>query len=344
MPADGAGAGTAVMAPGGATTAVPRRRAARPAGWGSYLLRRLGRLVVSLWVLVTFAFLIVHLIPGDPVRAALGAQASPATVAAKRAELGLDNPLLQQYWTFLGNLLHGELGESIKLQLPVSEIVSQRLPNTLVLAGLAFVLAVALAFPVGIGMAILTQRGRRRGTELGFASVSVVLAAIPDFVLAVVLIAGLAVANTWLPAAYDGTSSSYVIPVVALAVGPAAVLARVIRVETLGVLEEDFVRTARAKRLPPARVYLRHAVPNALTGALTVSGLVLAGLVAGTVLVETALSWPGLGPTMVDSIIGKDFPVVQAVVLVYGGLVLLINLAVDLLLAAVDPRSTGARS
>ncbi|GAB2464646.1 ABC transporter permease [Jatrophihabitans fulvus] len=333
-----AGAG-AVVTSGDAITA-PLRRGRSIGGWPAFLARRLVRLLVSVWVLVTFSFLIVHLIKGDPVRAALGAQASVATVEAKRRELRLDDPLLTQYWHYIGNLLTGRLGESIQLQLPVADVISQRLPNTLVLAGLAFVVAVLLAFPIGIAMAIVTQRGRRRGTELGFTTVAVVLATIPDFVLAVVLVAGLAVATTLLPAAYDGTSASYVIPVVALALGPAAAMARIVRIETLGVLEQDYVRTAWSKRLPPARVYLRHAVPNALTGSLTVTGLVLTGLVAGTVLVESVLAWPGLGPTMVDSIIKKDFPVVQGIVLVYGVLVLLINLLVDLLLAAVDPRST----
>jgi peptide/nickel transport system permease protein len=131
-----------------------------------------------------------------------------------------------------------------------------------------------------------------------------------------------------------------VLPVAALAVGPAAVLARLVRVETLGVLQADYVRTARAKRLPQWRIYLRHVLPNALTATITVSGLLLSGMVAGTVLVENVFAWPGLGSTIVSSILAKDYPVVQGIVLVYGLGVLLVNLAVDVALALLDPRST----
>jgi peptide/nickel transport system permease protein len=308
--------------------------------WLGFAFRRLRRLVLSLWVLVTFSFLIIHLIPGDPVRAALGLRASASAVAAKRQQLGLTDPLPVQYLRFIGNLFRGRLGESIQLQLPVSTVIGQRLPNTLELAGLAFVVTILLAFPIGIAMAIRTQRNRHRRAELGFAVSAVVLAAIPDFVLAVVFVYLFAVTAHGLPIAGRSGASSFVIPVLALAVGPAAALARIVRVETLGVLEQDYIRTARSKRLPPAVVYLRHAVPNALTATLTVGGLLLAGLLAGTVLVENVMAWPGLGPTMVSSIINKDYPMVQGIVLVYGGLVLVINVIVDVLLAVADPRST----
>ena len=295
---------------------------------------------MSLWVLVTVSFLMIHLVPGDPVRAALGMTAPTELVEAKRQALGLNDPLLTQYVHYLGNLLHGDLGESITTQLPVSETISQRLPATASLAVLAFLVAIAVAVPLGVTVAVATRRGRRRRTELAFAGGSVVLGAIPDFLVGVALVAVFAVGLGWFPVAGRTDASSYVLPVLALAIGPAAVLARIVRVEMLAVLETDYVRTARAKRLPARRIYLRHALPNAVTATLTLGGMLLASMVAGTVLVENVFSWPGLGSTIVQSIVTKDYPVVQGTVLVYGLGVLVINTLVDVTLAVLDPRST----
>jgi peptide/nickel transport system permease protein len=307
--------------------------------WVRFGVRRLGRLLVSLWVLVTASFLMIHLIPGDAVRAALGPTAPAALVAAKREEMGLDDPILVQYWHYLQNLLSGDLGTSMVSQLPVSDVVSQRLPATLGLALLAFLVAVAVAVPLGVTMGVLTRRGHGRRTELGFTTGSVVLGTIPDFLVGVGLVYVFGVSLGWLPVAGNDTPSAYVLPVLALAIGPAAILSRIIRVEMVAVLEADFVRTARAKRLPARTIYLRHALPNALTAALTLGGLILSALVAGTVLVENVFAWPGLGSTIVSSILNKDYQVVQAIVLVYGAGVLLVNTIVDVALALLDPRS-----
>ena len=143
----------------------------------------------------------------------------------------------------------------------------------------------------------------------------------------------------WLPVAGNNTPSAYVLPVLSLAIGPAAILARIVRVEMVTVLQADFIRTARAKRLPSRTVYLGHALPNALTASLTLGGLLLSGMVAGTVLVENVFAWPGLGSTIVSSILAKDYPLVQAIVLVYGVGVLVVNTFVDVALAVLDPRS-----
>ena len=307
--------------------------------WVRFGARRLGRLLVSLWVLVTASFLMIHLIPGDPVRGALGPTAPAALVAAKREEMGLDDPLLVQYWHYLQNLFTGDFGTSLVSQLPVSEIVAQRLPATLQLALLAFLVAVAIAVPLGVTMGVLTRRGHGRRTELAFTTTSVILGTIPDFLIAVGLVYVFGVNLGWLPVAGNDTPSAYVLPVIALAIGPAAILARIVRVEMVAVLEADFVRTARAKRLPNRTVYLRHALPNALTASLTLGGLLLSAMVAGTVLVENVFAWPGLGSTIVSSILNKDYQVVQAVVLVYGAGVLLVNTVVDVALALLDPRS-----
>jgi peptide/nickel transport system permease protein len=188
-------------------------------------------------------------------------------------------------------------------------------------------------------VAVATRRGRGRRLELGFAGTSVVLGAIPDFLLGVALVYVFAVNLHVLPVAGRDGLASYVLPVVALALGPAAVLARIVRVEMLAALETDYVRTARAKRLPALRIHLVHALPNAVTATLTLSGMLLSSLVASTVLVENVFAWPGLGSTIVSSISNKDYQVVQAIVLVYGAGVLLVNTLVDVALALLDPRS-----
>jgi peptide/nickel transport system permease protein len=213
------------------------------------------------------------------------------------------------------------------------------LPATAELAVLAFLVAAALAVPLGVLIAVLTRRGRGRRLELAFTGGSVVLGTVPDFLLGVGLVYVFGVSLAWLPVAGRDGPASYVLPVLALAVGPAAILARIVRVEMLAVLDADFIRTARAKRLPAATIYLRHALPNALTASLTLAGLILTSMVAGTVLVENVFAWPGLGSTIVSSILTKDYQLVQAIVLVYGVGVLLVNTVVDIVLALLDPRS-----
>ncbi|WP_414719803.1 ABC transporter permease [Umezawaea sp.] len=317
---------------------VEAGKQARP--WARFAVRRLGRLLVSLWVLVTASFAMIHLIPGDPVRGALGPTAPVALVEARRQALGLDDPILTQYLHYLRGLVTGDLGTSISSQLPVSDVIAQRLPATLQLAVLAFLAAVVVAIPLGVLMGVLTRRGHGRRTELAFTTTSIVVATVPDFLIGVALIYVFGIRLELLPVAGNETAAAYVLPVFSLAIGAAAILARIVRVEMVGVLEADFVRTARAKRLPARTVYLGHALPNAVTAALTLGGLLLSSMVAGTVLVENVFAWPGLGSTIVQSILTKDYPVVQAIVLVYGVGVLITNLVVDVALALLDPRST----
>ncbi|GAA1574112.1 ABC transporter permease [Kribbella sancticallisti] len=308
--------------------------------WVRFAVRRLGRLVVSVLALVTAAFLMIHLIPGDPVRSALGPSATKSLIDARRESLGLDDPLWLQYLQFLQHLFTGNLGTSITTGLPVSDVIRDRLPATVQLAVGAFLVAVLIALPVGLVLGVLTRAGRRPRTELGFTSTTVILAAIPEFLLAVGLVYVFSMKLGWLPVAGRSNAASYVLPVISLAIGPAAILARICRVELLAVLQTDYLRTARAKRLPAPAIYLRHALPNAVTATITLGGLLLGGMVAGTVLVENVFGWPGLGSTIVSSILAKDYPLVQGVVLVYGVGVLLVNLVVDITLALLDPRST----
>lgn len=304
------------------------------------VLRRLLRFAVSMGVLLVASFAMLHLIPGDPVRAALGPTAPAELVAQRRAELGLDDPVRDQFIRYVGGVFTGDFGVSFGSRQPVGDVIVARLPATLQIAALATMLALLVAVPVGIALAVRTENGRNRGSELAFTTTTGALVAVPDFLLAVGLVVVLAVELGWFPPATRAGPESYVLPVLALAAGPAAVLARLVRVETLRELGKDYFRLARAKRLPAGRRYLRHLLPNSLTATLTVAGLLLSSLVVGTVIVENVFAWPGLGSRVVDSIIDKDYPVAQAAILVYGAIVLVVNLLVDLALAVLDPRST----
>ncbi|WP_405009739.1 ABC transporter permease [Kitasatospora sp. NBC_01539] len=307
--------------------------------WTVFLGRRSIRLLLSLAAVLTASFAMVRLIPGDPVRAALGVDAAPDLVAARRHALGLDTPFLSQYRHYLGGLLHGDLGTSLITGTPVAELVRGRLPATLEIAGLAFLATLAVALPGGLLAAVRTRDGRRPRTELVFTVATAAVAGVPDFVLATGLTALLAVGLRLLPVAGATGAESFVLPVLALALAPTAVLLRIVRVEALKVLDEDYLRTARSKRLSRARRYLCHAAPNTAAAALTVAGNLLPALIAGTVLVEKVFAWPGIGSAMAQSVVAQDYPVVQAVVLVLGTAVLLAGLLVDVLLAVLDPRS-----
>ena len=324
----------------GALTATRRPRQGRARGtWSAFLLRRLGRLAISIVALVTVSFFMIRLVPGDPIRNALGINATTAVVEARREALGLNLPLWEQYLRFWQGLFTGDLGESFSLQIPVSQIIAQRLPATLELALLALVTMLVFAIPIGLAAAALTRGGRRRGLELGYTSVSGFFAVVPEFLIGVGLIYVFAVQLHLLPVAGRTGPASYLLPVAALSIGSIAAMSRIVRAEALTVLDQDYIRTARAKRMPAWRVYLRHALPNLLTSALTIGGLVLGGLIAGTVLVETIFSWPGLGLTIVNSIRDKDYPVAQGVIILYGLIVLLVTLLVDVVLVLLDPRS-----
>lgn len=323
---------------GAAPPGAARRATADP--WVRFAVRRLVRFVVSLWLLISGAWAIIKAIPGNPVRAALGLTAPQSLVNQETAALGLNKPVLTQYWHFLRGTLTGHLGTSLTYRLPVTQVIGSRLPATAEIAGIAFVLCVVVAVPLGMAAGVATRDDRHHRSELTFSAFTGILASIPQFLLAIGLVAAFAVTLHVLPVAGRSGFKSYILPVVSLAVGPAMLLARIVRVETVRVLHEDYLRTAKAKRLPARVVYIRHALPNLLTSTLTVGGLILSGLVAGTVLVETVFAWPGMGTALVQSILQKDYPLVQGFALVYGAAVLLINLVVDILIAIVDPRST----
>ncbi|NEK69959.1 MAG: ABC transporter permease [Xanthomonas perforans] len=317
----------------------PRRRLSPRS---DFALRRIGRLIASLAVVVLAAFFLVHLVPGDPVRAALGPTAPAALVERTREALGLDLPILQQLGNHLAGLVRGDLGTSIQTGLSVGDTIAARFPTTLTLAALGFALAVIGALPIGMGAALLARSGRGRIANSGVSGLLGILIAVPDFVLSVGLIAAFSMALGLLPPAGWGDSANAVLPVLALALGPMAYLARIVQVEMITVLDSTYMATARAKRLPQRIVLLRHALPNIVTSTLTVGGLLLSGLVAGTVIIETVFAIPGAGNTLISAVGTKDYPMIQGMVLVYAGLVLAVNLVVDLILITIDPRTTIA--
>jgi peptide/nickel transport system permease protein len=318
---------------------LPRRRDGRSPRL-TFLRRRVIRLLVSLALVIVATFLIVHLVPGDPVRAALGHSATPELVEHTRAQLGLDQPPLQQFWHYVTGLVHGDLGVSLQTQRPVGETLGDWTPVTLTLAGIAFAIAALAAVPIGMATAVAVYRRRRRWLGNAVHWLLGAFIAMPDMLVGVGLIALFGITLQALPVAGWGTFAQLVLPVVALSIGPLSYLARIVHVEMLSVLETPFMTTARGKRLPARRLYLRHALPNIVTGALTAGGMVLTGLVAGTVIIETVFAIPGLGTTIVTSITAKDYPMIQGVVLLYAGLVLGLNLVIDLILTALDPHSS----
>lgn len=305
----------------------------------AFALRRGTVLLLSLAVLLVATFLTMQLTGGDPVRSALGPSASPELVAERRASLGLDDPLPTQFAHYVSGVARGDLGVSIADQRPVSTMIGERFPATLRLAALAFAVCLLVGVPSGIAVAVATRGGRRRRLASWFSSGTGLAASIPEYVCAAGLVALFGVTLQWLPIAGADGPQSYVLPVIALATVPTASIARIARVETQAVLGEEYVRVARAKRLPDRALYLRHVLPNALTATLTVGGLLFGTLVAGTVIVENVFAWPGLGGEIVRAIIAKDYPVVQAIVLLLGTIVLCANLLVDVALAALDPRT-----
>ncbi len=308
--------------------------------WLAFLVRRMGRFVGSMAIVVTASFAMVHALPGDPVRSALGLRASPATLAATRERLGLNDPLWKQYVDYVWHLVHLDLGTSLDTQTSVRVMMGHLIPATIKLGLVAFAVCIVVAIPLGMLIGIATRDGRGRSVHLGFGGMTGLALSVPDYLFSVALVFIFAVSLEALPVAGMTGLDSFVLPVTALVVGPLAQLARIVRAETQRVLSEDYIRTARAKRLPARIVYLRHVLPNTLTPTLTVSGLILASMLAGTVLVESVFAWPGIGAELVHSVLVKDYPVVQAVALFFGSGVLLINLVVDILIAVVDPRST----
>lgn len=334
--------GSVAGPPVGGASGMARTRFAG-ARWLRFVGRRLIRLVISLLILVSATFVMIHLIPGDPVQAALGDQATPQLVALRRHELGLDRPLLTQYLDYLRGVCTGDFGISIVTDAPVSQLLLTRFPNTLRLAIPAFVLVVLISLPVGLLTAVRTRGGRGRATRTAFVNITGLLNSIPDYVLATLLSVIFVIGLKALPAAGDDGFRSYILPIIALVAGPAASLSRIVRVEALKVLDAEYIRAAKARRLPTVLRYWRHVLPNMMTASLTFGAMILAGLIAGTVLVENVFGWPGVGTVIAQAVAQKDYPQVQGVLLVLGATVLVLNMIVDVILGILDPQSRMGR-
>jgi peptide/nickel transport system permease protein len=295
--------------------------------------RLLGALLVILGV-VSIVFLLIHLIPGDPVEIMLGESASMADREALRAALGLNLPIGVQFQNYLYGLLQFDTGSSIHSQRPVSELLLERLPATGLLALVTLIITLSLALPLGVIAAV------RRNTwwDTGAMSFSMLGVSIPNFWLGPVLILIFSLWLGWFPISGQGGFTAVILPALTLATGLVAVLSRMVRSSMLEVLGEDYMRTARAKGLPPHRVILHHGLRNALLPVITLLGLQLGALLAGAVITETVFSWPGIGLLTIESIQSRDYPVVQACVLLISVSYVLVNLLTDLAYAWVDPR------
>jgi len=299
-----------------------------------YLIQRLFGACVTLFGVVSIVFLFIHLIPGDPVEIMLGESAGSADRAALRTALGLNEPLLQQYLHYLAGLLQLDLGTSIARRLPVATLLGERLPATILLAVTTLCLTVVLALPLGV-LAALRRNTGWDSSAMGFAMLGV---SIPNFWLGPLLILLFSLWLGWLPVSGQSGFASVILPSLTLATGLAAVLSRMVRSSMLEVLHEDYLRAARARGLPPLRVIVRHALPNAMLPVITLLGLQLGALLAGAVITETVFSWPGIGLLTIESIQARDYPVVQACVLLISLAYVLVNLLTDLAYAWIDPR------
>jgi peptide/nickel transport system permease protein len=304
-----------------------------------YVSTRLLAAVPVLLVVSVLAFALQALAPGDPARLLLEASglnpAPPEAVAAKRAELRLDDPLPVRYADWLTNALRGDLGRSYRSYTPVSELYLERLPATLTLAALAVFLSAAVAVPLGALAAY--QRGRALD---GLAQlVAVTGAAVPGFWISLVFIFVFAAKLRWLPAFGSLTPKGIIMPAVVLALTHSAIITRLTRAATLDVLGQEFVAVARAKGLHGWTVARRHVLPNVLVPVVTVLGLELAGLITGAAVVEYVFAWPGIGKMAVDAALLRDTPVIVGFAVAAGVIFVLVNLAVDLIVAAFDPRA-----
>lgn len=320
---------------------TPTVRAWLRSDWVSFAIRRLGGLLLSLALLVVGVFLIVPLIPGDPAIAMLGTNATPDAIAALRERLGLDQPLLLQFVDFVGGLFRGDLGTSFRYGVPVTDIIATKLPYTALLALGSIAVVIVVAIPLGMIVGVLTRGGKRAVLSTVFGTVAGFLASFPAYVAGTLLVIIFSIWLRLLPAGGVESPGFWVLPIAALALGPTFAVARVVRQETYTVLQQDFMRTARGRRLRAVRLYLVHALPNLLTSTLTLTGLILAGLIGGTIIIETVFSYPGLGLEVVQSIIYKDYPTIQGIILVIGMLAILINLLIDIILGLIDPRTLG---
>lgn len=300
----------------------------------AYLARRALQMLPILLGVVTIIFVLLRL-SGDPVRLYLPEDASEQQVAQMRASLGLDRPIHVQYGIYIARLVNGDLGESIRYRnQDVADIVLERLPATLELAGASLLVAILISLPLGI----LAALNRNRLPDLLSSAVAMLGRAMPNFWVGIMLILFFGIRLEWFPVSGRSGVASLVLPAVTLGASMAALLMRLVRSGMLEVLSQDYVRTAKAKGLPWRTVVVKHGLRNALIAYVTVLGLEIAGLMAGAVITEQVFAWPGIGRLAIQAINSLDMAIVQAVVILASVVVMVANLAVDLTYALIDPR------
>jgi len=313
----------------------------------AYLAQRLGVLAATLALATAVVFIVVQVVPGDPVRYMMGLQADPDTVAAMRHDLKLDAAPLQRYVQWVGGLAHADFGSSYTYRVPVGDLVAERLQLSLPLAVYALLLSSALAFPVGVAAA--AQRGR--GTDAVLGGITQLGLALPNFWLGMLLVLWFAVSLHWVSAGgFPGWQAGFwpalkalTLPAIALAMPQAAILARVLRGALIDTLHEDYIRTARAKGAGEWQILWRHALPNALVPVLTILGMQFSFLLAGGVIIENVFFLPGLGRLVFQAIVQRDLIVVQSVVVVLVFAVVSVSFLVDIAYSLINPQLRAAR-
>ena len=299
-----------------------------------HLFKRFLLTLPALWLVLTLVFLMIHIVPGDPVEQMLGEGAAPGAAAQLRHSLGLDQPLGKQYGHYLFGLVRGDLGQSFKFQAPVRQIIFERYPATLQLAFLALLVCAAIAIPAGVLAA--HRRGQTADRLVGMSTLFGL--AIPNFALGPLLILLFSIEIGVLPVSGRNGIGSYVLPAATLGAALAAILTRMVRGAMLEELSADYIRTARAKGLSTAAVLFRHGLRNALIPIVTILGLQFGTLLAGTIVTETIFSWPGIGRLTVQAISARDYPLLQGCILVIALSYVVVNLLTDAIYSVVDPR------
>jgi len=300
----------------------------------NYVIKRLISTIPVLIGISLLLFFMLRMLPGDPAEVLAGPMASQEDVEQIRHQLGLDRPAYIQYASFLGRIMRLDLGRSARTQNPVIEEIWARLPNTLLLAVVAIILACLFGIPAGIISAVRPYTW----TDYFLTTAALFGISMPVFWLGLMLVVLFAVILKWLPAGGTGSWQHVVLPSITLAAFVVAFIARMTRATMLEALSQDYTTTARSKGLTEKVVIVKHALKNALIPIITVVGLQFGMLLGGAVLTETVFAWPGLGRLIVDSILARDYPMIQGVILIFGLLYILVNLVVDLIYAYVDPR------
>jgi len=303
------------------------------------ILKRVATTLPVLWVVVTVVFLLIHLVPGDPIAQMLGEGATSADISKLRHSYGFDQSLSTQYFQYWHGVVRGDLGQSLRLHDSVTHLILQRYPYTLALTVAAMLIGAALAIPAGVWSA----RRRDRWPDRTLGVVSLVGLSFPNFALGPILIVVFAIVLGWLPVSGAGVGAGdfllhLILPAVTLGLGMAAILTRMVRTSMLEELGQDYIRTARAKGLSERRVVYRHALRNALNPVLTVLGLQFGSLLAGAIVTETIFSWPGLGRLTLSAISNRDYALVQGCILAIGLTYVAVNLVTDSVYALADPR------